>query len=74
MGGTTISVNDVVENQGYNETPLMLLYHISEGRVKARENHRLLTLQPGESRRAGCEIGILKDRRDIEDLARKMNA
>ncbi len=44
----------------------------SEGRIEARRTGRLAMLRPGESRRLGFEVGVLRDRRDIESLAARI--
>ncbi len=41
LGGTTIEITDTVENQGYNDTPFMLLYHINFGYPVVSEHTRL---------------------------------
>ena len=53
MGGTTITVNDVIENQGYRETPFMLLYHLNFGFPVVSEHTRLVT--SGSRAEAGNE-------------------
>ena len=41
LGESSIEVNDVVENQGFNETPFMILYHINFGYPVVSEHSRL---------------------------------
>lgn len=41
LGESRIQVRDVVENQGYNESPFMLLYHVNFGYPVLSEHSRL---------------------------------
>lgn len=43
LGGSTISITDRVENQGYNPTPFMILYHYNFGFPVLSEHTRLYT-------------------------------
>jgi hypothetical protein len=41
LGESVISIKDTVENQGYNDTPFMLLYHVNFGYPVVSEHSRL---------------------------------
>jgi hypothetical protein len=47
LGESSITINDVVENQGYNETPFMILYHINFGYPVVSEHSRLYSSAAG---------------------------
>jgi hypothetical protein len=58
LGGSTITIDDIVENQGYNDTPFMILYHYNFGFPVISEHTRLYSSAVGvepwnEEARAG---------------------
>jgi len=43
LGDSKLFINDTVENQGYNETPFMILYHMNFGFPVISQNTRLIS-------------------------------
>lgn len=58
LGSNTISIDDVIENQGFEPTPLMILYHINVGFPVLDESSELLINSEIVPRDAEAQKGV----------------